>query len=165
MYLNTTVDEVYHCDATPAVLNPPLSDTILHALKDSREIHSLYTHQVAAITALDQGKNVIVSTSTASGKSAIYQAGFSTNIRTDIDNHGCLGACAKVSRKGSRCHRNFCVPDKGNNLFLMLIWEVKGHVQALAQDQRAALEQLLCSCPGLEHVKVTYLVCGVHGLI
>ena len=27
-------------------------------------------------------------------------------------------------------------------------------VQALAQDQRLALEQLLYSCPGLEHIKV-----------
>ena len=27
--------------------------------------------------------------------------------------------------------------------------------KALAQDQRAALEQLLYSCPGLEHVKVS----------
>jgi DEAD/DEAH box helicase domain-containing protein len=26
--------------------------------------------------------------------------------------------------------------------------------QALAQDQRAALEQLLLCCPGLEHIKV-----------
>lgn len=27
-------------------------------------------------------------------------------------------------------------------------------LQALAQDQRAALEQLLWACPGLEHIKV-----------
>ncbi|KAI0928397.1 hypothetical protein AcW1_005652 [Taiwanofungus camphoratus] len=54
-------------------LEPPLSDTILQALRDSRKITSLYTHQVAAITALSDRKNVIVSTSTASGKSVIYQ--------------------------------------------------------------------------------------------
>ena len=55
------------------MLDPPLSDTIVQALRDARKIHSLYTHQVAAINALDRGKNVIVSTSTASGKSVIYQ--------------------------------------------------------------------------------------------
>lgn len=57
-----------------ALLDPPLSDSIVQALRNSRKITSLYTHQVAAITALSQGKNVIVSTSTASGKSVIYQA-------------------------------------------------------------------------------------------
>ncbi|TFY60626.1 hypothetical protein EVJ58_g5016 [Rhodofomes roseus] len=79
-------------------IDPPLSETIAKALRDSRKITSLYTHQVAAIRALSQGKHVIVSTSTASGKSVIYQA--------------------------------------------------------LAQDQRLALEQLLYTCPGLEHIKV-----------
>ncbi len=56
-----------------ATLNPPLSETIVKALQDSRKITSLYSHQAAAIDAIAQGKNVIVSTSTASGKSVIYQ--------------------------------------------------------------------------------------------
>lgn len=56
-----------------ATLNAPLSDNISQALRDSRKISSFYSHQVAAINALDQGKHVIVSTSTASGKSIIYQ--------------------------------------------------------------------------------------------
>ncbi|KAL1947966.1 hypothetical protein VTO73DRAFT_13690 [Trametes versicolor] len=60
-------------DAKDGQLDPPLSDSIVQALRNSRKITSLYTHQVAAITALSQGKNVIVSTSTASGKSVIYQ--------------------------------------------------------------------------------------------
>lgn len=53
--------------------DPPLSDTILMALRDARKITKLYTHQANAIAALSQGKSVIVSTSTASGKSVIYQ--------------------------------------------------------------------------------------------
>lgn len=52
---------------------PPLSDSIRTALRDARKISTLYTHQAVAIAALSQGKNVIVSTSTASGKSVIYQ--------------------------------------------------------------------------------------------
>jgi replicative superfamily II helicase len=43
------------------------------ALQGSRKITSLYSHQAAAIDAIARGKNVIVSTSTASGKSVIYQ--------------------------------------------------------------------------------------------
>ncbi|KAF8721902.1 hypothetical protein AX14_010114 [Amanita brunnescens Koide BX004] len=51
---------------------PTLPDAVIEALR-SRNIHELYTHQVAAIQSINQGKNVVVSTSTASGKSIIYQ--------------------------------------------------------------------------------------------
>jgi DEAD/DEAH box helicase domain-containing protein len=53
--------------------DPPLSHAIVTALRDARGITTLYAHQTSAIAALSQGKNVIVSTSTASGKSVIYQ--------------------------------------------------------------------------------------------
>lgn len=55
-------------------LNRPLSEGILHAFKSARNIGSLYLHQAAAISAIVAGKHVVVSTSTASGKSVIYQA-------------------------------------------------------------------------------------------
>ncbi len=45
----------------------------MNALKHSRKIAEFYIHQTAAIDAIRQGKHVIVSTSTASGKSVIYQ--------------------------------------------------------------------------------------------
>ncbi|KZV69057.1 DEAD/H helicase [Peniophora sp. CONT] len=54
-------------------LNTALSDSIRHALQSSRGVTSLYLHQAAAVNALADGKDVIVSTSTASGKSIIYQ--------------------------------------------------------------------------------------------
>ncbi|RPD79912.1 P-loop containing nucleoside triphosphate hydrolase protein [Lentinus tigrinus ALCF2SS1-7] len=104
-----------------ATLDPPISDSIAQALRDSRKITSLYTHQVAAINALSLGKNVIVSTSTASGKSVIYQVPLLQFLEADPQSTAI-----------------FIYPTK-----------------ALAQDQRAALQQLLCSCPGLEHVKVS----------
>ncbi|KAI0664969.1 P-loop containing nucleoside triphosphate hydrolase protein [Cubamyces menziesii] len=107
-------------DGQTATLVPPLSETISQALRDSRKITSLYTHQVAAINALGQGKNVIVSTSTASGKSVIYQVPLLQFLETDPQSTAI-----------------FIYPTK-----------------ALAQDQRAALEQLLYACPGLEHIKV-----------
>ncbi|KAL7283261.1 hypothetical protein ACG7TL_002690 [Trametes sanguinea] len=104
-------------DGQLAILDPPLSESIAQALRDSRKITSLYTHQVAAIDALSQGQNVIVSTSTASGKSVpLLQFLESDPHSTAI----------------------FIYPTK-----------------ALAQDQRAALEQLLYSCPGLEHIQVS----------
>ncbi|KZV84071.1 hypothetical protein EXIGLDRAFT_727691, partial [Exidia glandulosa HHB12029] len=50
-----------------------LSNTIWAAVKAARKISSLYSHQAAAIKAVQTGKNVIVSTPTASGKSIVYQ--------------------------------------------------------------------------------------------
>ena len=55
------------------VLKVPLTRAIMNALESSRKITSFYTHQAAAIDAVREGKHVIVSTSTASGKSVIYQ--------------------------------------------------------------------------------------------
>ncbi|KAL4065341.1 P-loop containing nucleoside triphosphate hydrolase protein [Scleroderma citrinum] len=56
-------------EGTAGFLDKPLSDTIQQALRDSRKIDSFYTHQAAAINAISHKKHVIVSTSTASGKS------------------------------------------------------------------------------------------------
>ncbi|GLB35145.1 putative DNA replication factor CDT1 like [Lyophyllum shimeji] len=60
-------------EAQIASLEPPLSASISQALVDSSKISTLYSHQVAAIRAVTSNKHVIVSTSTASGKSVIYQ--------------------------------------------------------------------------------------------
>ncbi|CAK5264861.1 unnamed protein product [Mycena citricolor] len=54
-------------------LDAPLSEAIQTALQRLGNISTLYSHQAAAINAVHSRKNVIVSTSTASGKSVIYQ--------------------------------------------------------------------------------------------
>lgn len=51
----------------------PLSSTIVDALRGTRNIDALYTHQASAINALGRSQHVVVSTRTASGKSVIYQ--------------------------------------------------------------------------------------------
>ena len=50
-----------------------LSQSLVNALYNSRGISQLYAHQTEAINNLYDGHNVIVSTSTSSGKSLIYQ--------------------------------------------------------------------------------------------
>ena len=60
-------------DYTLGMLEPPLEKNIQAALDESRGITGLYSHQASAIAALSAGQDVIVSTSTASGKSVIYQ--------------------------------------------------------------------------------------------
>ncbi|PWN19859.1 P-loop containing nucleoside triphosphate hydrolase protein, partial [Microstroma glucosiphilum] len=50
-----------------------LSQELVNALWSTRKIEEFYTHQAEALNALDEGLNVIVSTSTSSGKSLIYQ--------------------------------------------------------------------------------------------
>lgn len=69
---------MYIIAAPPGILDAPLSETIKQALNTARNIRDLYVHQASAINALAQGKHVIVSTSTASGKSVIYQVSSAT---------------------------------------------------------------------------------------
>ncbi|TLD35973.1 P-loop containing nucleoside triphosphate hydrolase protein [Venturia nashicola] len=54
-------------------LNFQLSQGLVNALYNTRKITQLYAHQAEAINNLYDGHNVIVSTSTSSGKSLIYQ--------------------------------------------------------------------------------------------
>ncbi|KDR81414.1 hypothetical protein GALMADRAFT_89308 [Galerina marginata CBS 339.88] len=83
-------DQIVHrrlVDAKTAVtgsLNPPISQSIADAALSSRNIQSLYSHQVAAIEAIRSGKHVVVSTSTASGKSVIYQIPLLMFLEEDV---------------------------------------------------------------------------------
>ncbi|KAM0747754.1 P-loop containing nucleoside triphosphate hydrolase protein [Meredithblackwellia eburnea MCA 4105] len=54
-------------------LEIPLSPELADALFQTSRITTLYSHQAQAINHLGHGKNVIVATSTSSGKSLIYQ--------------------------------------------------------------------------------------------
>lgn len=54
-------------------LNFQLSQNMVNALYNTKSITQLYAHQAEAINNLYEGHNVIVSTSTSSGKSLIYQ--------------------------------------------------------------------------------------------
>jgi len=63
-------------DARPAqwgTLDRALPEPIIQALQDARNVTGFYRHQAHAINAFWKGRNVIVSTATASGKSIIYQ--------------------------------------------------------------------------------------------
>ncbi|KAI9865121.1 MAG: hypothetical protein M1813_002441 [Trichoglossum hirsutum] len=54
-------------------LNFQLSQSVVNALYNTRGITQLYSHQAEAINNLYDGHHVIISTSTSSGKSLIYQ--------------------------------------------------------------------------------------------
>ncbi|KAF5621257.1 DEAD DEAH box helicase [Fusarium sp. NRRL 52700] len=54
-------------------LNFLLSQDMVNALYNSKGITQFYAHQSEALNSLHDGKNVVVSTSTSSGKSLIYQ--------------------------------------------------------------------------------------------
>lgn len=76
-YTNQIVPDGHRVfDPQPPVygdLNFQLSQNIVNALYNTRSITQLYVHQAEAINHLHDGHNVIVSTSTSSGKSLIYQ--------------------------------------------------------------------------------------------
>jgi DEAD/DEAH box helicase domain-containing protein len=54
-------------------LSISLSETVQSAMERVRLIKGLYCHQASAINSIMTGRDVVVSTSTASGKSVIYQ--------------------------------------------------------------------------------------------
>ncbi|KAK3082172.1 hypothetical protein LTS18_000102 [Coniosporium uncinatum] len=62
-----------------------LSQNLVNALYNTRNIQQLYAHQAEAINNLYDGHNVIVSTSTSSGKSLIYQIPVLHELEKDPD--------------------------------------------------------------------------------
>ncbi|KAJ5974184.1 hypothetical protein N7481_011394 [Penicillium waksmanii] len=69
-------------------LNFQLSQDMVNALYNTRGITQLYSHQAEAINHLYDGHNVIVSTSTSSGKSLIYQIPMLHELEKDLDSRG-----------------------------------------------------------------------------
>ncbi|KAJ5087545.1 hypothetical protein N7456_011161 [Penicillium angulare] len=65
-----------------------LSQDLVNALYNTRNITQLYSHQAEAINHLYDGHNVIVSTSTSSGKSLIYQIPMLHELEKDPDSRG-----------------------------------------------------------------------------
>ncbi|KAI9167247.1 ATP-dependent helicase HRQ1 [Paramyrothecium foliicola] len=54
-------------------LNFLLSQNLVNALYNTKGITQFYAHQAEALNSLHEGKNVVVATSTSSGKSLVYQ--------------------------------------------------------------------------------------------
>ena len=69
-------------------LNFQLSQNLVNALYNTRGITQLYSHQVEAINNLHDSHNVIVSTSTSSGKSLIYQIPMLYELEQDPNARG-----------------------------------------------------------------------------
>jgi DEAD/DEAH box helicase domain-containing protein len=65
-----------------------LSQDLVNALYNTKGITQLYSHQAEAINHLYDGHNVIVSTSTSSGKSLIYQIPMLHELEKDPDSRG-----------------------------------------------------------------------------
>lgn len=65
-----------------------LSQDLVNALYNTRGITQLYSHQAEAINHLYDGHNVIVSTSTSSGKSLIYQIPMLHELEKDSASRG-----------------------------------------------------------------------------
>ena len=65
-----------------------LSQNLVNALYNTRGITQLYSHQAEAINNLHDGHNVIVSTSTSSGKSLIYQIPMLHALEQDPNSRG-----------------------------------------------------------------------------
>ncbi|RAK99140.1 ATP-dependent 3'-5' DNA helicase [Aspergillus ibericus CBS 121593] len=78
-------------EAQPAVYGElafQLSQNLVNALYNTKGITQFYAHQAEAINRLYEGHNVIVSTSTSSGKSLIYQVPMLHELEKDTASRG-----------------------------------------------------------------------------
>ncbi|RDH25149.1 ATP-dependent helicase hrq1 [Aspergillus niger ATCC 13496] len=78
-------------DPQPAMygeLTFPLSQNLVNALYNTKNITQFYSHQAEAINHLQAGHHVIVSTSTSSGKSLIYQVPMLHELEKDPSSRG-----------------------------------------------------------------------------
>ncbi|KAF3919201.1 hypothetical protein AA313_de0201473 [Arthrobotrys entomopaga] len=63
----------------------PLSQSLVDALYNVKNITKIYSHQATALNHIFKGENIVVSTSTSSGKSIIYQIPFLHRLQDDPD--------------------------------------------------------------------------------
>jgi len=83
----THIEHIPPCDANYAELDNPL-ETSLQDCLDKHGLLPLYTHQAEAVNKARQGRNVMVSTSSASGKTLCYNLAVLQAILTE------RGSCA-----------------------------------------------------------------------
>ena len=69
-------------------LNFELSQDLVNALFNTKQITQFYSHQAEAINNLHDGQNVIIATSTSSGKSLIYQVPMLYELEKDGESRG-----------------------------------------------------------------------------
>lgn len=66
-------------------LNFLLSQDLVNALYNAKGITGFFAHQAEALNGLEEGQNVVVATSTSSGKSLIYQLPIIHTLETDYN--------------------------------------------------------------------------------
>ena len=66
-----------------------------------------------------------------------------------------VGSPVETVGRGFQRNCYLCIPNQGEleKEYLCCLGELSA-LQALAQDQKTALEQMLWSCPGLRHIRV-----------
>ncbi len=137
----------------PGDLSTPLSSNIQKGLREARAITRFYSHQAAAINAVAAGRHVIVSTATASGKSVIYQVSPLVPLPRTHMKIRLAGTNASISRARAPSNSHIHLSHQGRNSDIHLNLVSKSF-QALAQDQRLAMDQLLRKCSGLDEIQV-----------
>ncbi len=80
------IERIPHRDAVPGKLDEPL-DPRLHACLEAQGISNLYSHQAQAVNAIVRGKNVIMATPSASGKTLVYHLATLRSLLEDRNSH------------------------------------------------------------------------------
>jgi DEAD/DEAH box helicase domain-containing protein len=126
-------------DPQPAIygeLNFALSQSLVNVLYNSRGITQLYAHQAEAINNLYDGHSVIVSISTSSGKSLIYQVPMLHALEQDSHSRGMYIFPTKALAQDQHYMQNpdeiFTKPNCELQVDLTNELVVEGHIQCAA---------------------------------
>ncbi|KAI8079987.1 DEAD H helicase [Halteromyces radiatus] len=134
-------------------LDAPLSASIQDFLNENNTTQ-LYLHQAQAINALRKGENVIISTSTSSGKSLIYQIPILETLLSDSSSRALFIFPTKALAQDQRRSLMNCImslPSLANNI------KVSTYDGDTPSDQRALIRsssQVILTNPDMLHYSI-----------
>ncbi|PVU84817.1 hypothetical protein BB559_007379 [Furculomyces boomerangus] len=123
----------------PVYSTTHINNYIIESIKNCFGIDQLYSHQSDSIEAIDQGKNLVVTTNTASGKSLIFQY---ATVKT------LLQTCHPYSTSNG-CETNDSRESNSGGTVLILF-----PYKALSQNQFKSMKKLIENFPELQGMYV-----------
>jgi DEAD/DEAH box helicase domain-containing protein len=130
--------------------DPPLSPAIRQALWDAG-IHRLYTHQVEALAHARAGRDVLVVTGTASGKSLAYQLPILETLLSDPEARGLFLFPTKALEQDQLKSLRQLIPRGSGIRAEILDGDTPAHRRSQLKEQ---LPQILISNPDILHLSL-----------
>ncbi len=121
----------------------------IRAILEQKSIHFLYRHQFDALQAIADGRNVILSTGTASGKSLCYQVPILDNLRSDPSATALLLFPTKALTQDQHRSLTALIPDKAAEIAIY-----DGDTPAYRRTAIRSRARVILTNPDMLHVGI-----------